>query len=71
MVHKTADSVSGAPDAERQAYSPSEAANVLGVSRAFIYLRMDDGTLPSVKLGRRRLIPRSAIEALFSGGDAA
>lgn len=71
MVHKTAEQAIGVPDAERQAYSPSEAAQILGVSRAFIYLRMDDGTLPSVKLGRRRLIPRAAIDALFSGGDAA
>lgn len=50
---------------EPLAYSPAEAANALGVSRARLYQLLDDGTIPSVKLGRRRLIRRQALVDLL------
>jgi excisionase family DNA binding protein len=61
---------------ERLAYSPAEAAQALGISRAKLYQLLDDGALPSVKLDRRRLIRREALDALLdslgaAGGDAA
>jgi excisionase family DNA binding protein len=43
------------------AYSPQEAADALRCSRGLIYSLMDTGQLRSVKLGRRRFIPASAI----------
>jgi len=52
-----------APD--RLAYSPAEAAQALGISRARLYQLLDDGTIPSVKLGRRRLIRRDALVELL------
>lgn len=50
---------------ERLAYSPAEAAACIGVSRARLYQLIDDGTIPSIKLGRRRLIRRQALEQLL------
>ena len=47
------------------ALSPAEAAAALGVSRAFIYRLLANGTLPSVRLGRCRRIRRSDVEGLL------
>jgi excisionase family DNA binding protein len=54
----------------RLAYSPAEAAQALGISRAKLYLLLDDGTIPSVKLGRRRLIRVADLEAVLGDGGA-
>ncbi|MEV0105565.1 helix-turn-helix domain-containing protein [Nocardia sp. NPDC050799] len=47
----------------------------LGIGRSHLYGLMDSGVLRSVKVGRRRLIPESAIAdyitRLISGSDAA
>lgn len=43
-------------------YSVSEAAKQLGVCRNHLYRYIDDGTLPSYKLGQRRLINREALD---------
>lgn len=56
---------------ERLAYSPSEVAEALGASRAWVYLRLDDGTIPSVKLQGRRFIRADIVHELLAGGDAA
>lgn len=37
--------------------SVDEAARMLGVSRAALYPRITSGEIPSVTLGRRRLVP--------------
>lgn len=52
-----------APD--RLAYSPAEAAQALGISRARLYQLIEDGSIPSLKLGRRRLIRAEALVALL------
>jgi excisionase family DNA binding protein len=56
---------------DRLAYSPAEAAAVLGISRARLYQLLDDGTVPSLKLGRRRLIRRDALISLLDRLEAA
>jgi excisionase family DNA binding protein len=43
-------------------YSVSEAAEQLGVCRNHLYRYIDDGTLPSYKLGQRRLINYEALD---------
>jgi excisionase family DNA binding protein len=59
------------PSAEPLAYSPGDAADALGISRQHLYNLMRDGTIPSVKLGRRRLIRREALLSLLDdSGDA-
>ena len=41
--------------------SVDEAADALGIGRSTLYRELSAGRLPSVKIGRRRLIPASAI----------
>jgi excisionase family DNA binding protein len=52
-----------APDVDRLLAIP-EAADVLGISRSALYSAMATGHLRSVKVGRRRLIPSSALAEL-------
>lgn len=62
------------PVIDRLTYSPAEAAAAIGISRARLYQLLNDGTIPSLKLGSRRLIRREALAALLdrleSGGAA-
>jgi excisionase family DNA binding protein len=50
---------------ERIAYSVDELIAATGVSRPSIYRRIHDGTLKTVKFGKRRLISAEALHALF------
>jgi excisionase family DNA binding protein len=52
------------------AFGVQEAADALGVSRELVKQLIRTGELPSVKLGRRRLISRKALEHFLGGGDA-
>jgi len=53
---------------ERLAVSVTEAAALLGVSRPTIYALLErDGGLPSLRVGRRRLIPMAALERWIDG----
>jgi excisionase family DNA binding protein len=53
--------------AERLAYSPDEAAELLGVSRELVHDLLRTGQLGSVKAGRRRLIAKRHLEAFLAG----
>jgi excisionase family DNA binding protein len=53
--------------AERLAYSPDEAAELLGISRELVHDLLRTGQLESVKAGRRRLIARRHLEAFLAG----
>jgi excisionase family DNA binding protein len=55
--------------AQRRAYRINEAAAAYRLSRSTLYKLIGAGTLRSVKVGGRRLIPVDAIEALLDGGD--
>lgn len=46
--------------------SVEQAASAIGLSRTVFYDRMMRGQIVSVKEGRRRLIPRGALEAYVS-----
>jgi excisionase family DNA binding protein len=48
--------------AGRLTYSVAEAARALGISRSYCYELVQEGVLPHLELGRRRLIPRTALE---------
>lgn len=45
--------------------SVPETAKILGISRNFAYFLARTGQLPTLKLGRRLLIPRVALEELL------
>jgi excisionase family DNA binding protein len=52
---------------ERLAYSPDEAAELLGISRELVHDLLRTGQLGSVKAGRRRLIAKQHLEAFLTG----
>lgn len=43
-----------------------EAAKLLGISEAYAYKLVQRGQLQAVKLGRRRLVPVGALDALVA-----
>jgi excisionase family DNA binding protein len=49
-------------------YSICEAAHALNLSRATVYRLLGQGRIASIKIGSRRLIPRSSIEILVREG---
>lgn len=50
-----------APEGERIALSVEQAAAALGIGRSLAYELVRRGELPSVQLGRRRVIPRELL----------
>lgn len=44
-----------------------EAATYLRISRGLAFAAVRDGSLPSVRIGRRILIPRRQLEVLLDG----
>jgi excisionase family DNA binding protein len=52
---------------ERLAYSPDEAAELLGISRELVHDLLRTGQLGSVKAGRRRLIGKRHLERFLAG----
>jgi excisionase family DNA binding protein len=51
----------------RLAYSPEEAAELLGISKELVHDLLRTGQLGSRKAGRRRLIARHHLEAFLAG----
>jgi excisionase family DNA binding protein len=50
---------------ERQTLTVEEAARVLGISRSSAYEAARRGELPIVRIGRRYVVPRAALERLL------
>ena len=53
--------------ADRLAYGPDEAAELLGISTELVHDLLRTGQLGSVKAGRRRLIAKHHLEAFLAG----
>jgi excisionase family DNA binding protein len=47
--------------------SVEDAARILGISRGAAYTHARDGSLPTIRLGKRLLVPRAALEKLLQG----
>lgn len=63
-----------APAAQRLTWTVEEAAARLGISRPTAYEAVKTGALPHIKIGRRILVPVSALEQMLgqaSGRGAA
>jgi excisionase family DNA binding protein len=50
---------------EKLAYSVTEVAELLGISRSSAYEYVRSGDLPSITLGSRIVVPRRALELLL------
>jgi excisionase family DNA binding protein len=48
-------------------YTIDETAEITGVSRATAYRLIKDGTFPSIKIGKRLLVPRKALYQFING----
>ena len=55
---------------EQVAVSPIEAAKALGIGEALVRELIEKGDLPSVKAGRRVLVPVDGIKRYISGGKS-
>lgn len=55
---------------ERLAYDVDALTHVLPLGRTKLYELIQSGELPSIKVGRRRLITRSAVEQFLAAGAA-
>lgn len=53
-------------DGERLTLTVSETANLLGLSRNAAYQGVSTGEIPCVKVGKRILIPRLALEKMLA-----
>lgn len=47
---------------EKLTYNAQEVAEVLGVSKSHVYQLLKENRLPVLKLGRRKVIPITALE---------
>ena len=50
---------------ERLTLTVEETAKLLGIGRQLAYERVKTGEIPSLKLGRRLVVPRRALEKLL------
>jgi excisionase family DNA binding protein len=61
LREEVAAAAAPAADAPDRLLSINEAADALGIGRSTLYQEIDAGNLRSLKVGRRRLVPSSAI----------
>jgi excisionase family DNA binding protein len=60
-----------APAAERLTLTVEEAATLLGISRAFAYEAVTRGEIPSIRIGRRILVPKAALQRMVGAREDA
>ncbi len=49
----------------KQTYSVAEAAAILGIGRSAAYAAAKSGDIPTIKIGKRFLVPKKALEKLL------
>ena len=52
-------------DGERLTYGVAEAREKIGLSRNSFYKAVNDGQIPSLRIGKKILIPKKPFDALF------
>ncbi|MDG7002202.1 MAG: helix-turn-helix domain-containing protein [Nitrososphaerota archaeon] len=57
------------PAQRRSVLTVEEAAEMLGLSRAFAYEAVNRGEIPSIRIGRRILVPKVALDRLLDSAD--
>lgn len=56
---------------EKLTLKVEEAGKLLGLSRPTAFARVADGSIPSIRMGRRILVPKIAIERMLNGQQPA
>lgn len=56
---------------EKLVYSIQEAANLLGISQSYAYELVRNGTIPSLELGKKRVIPKVKFNQWVNGEKGA
>jgi len=51
---------------ERLTYTVEEAGELLGISRATTYMLARQGIIPTLRLGRRLVVPRIVLERMLT-----
>lgn len=54
---------------EKKTLTIPEAAKVLGIGRSAAYEAARTGQIPTIKIGKRILVPVTALELLLAGND--
>jgi excisionase family DNA binding protein len=54
-------------ESQRRTLSVEEAGRMLGISRGAAYEYAKSGAIPTIKLGKRVLVPKAAFEKLLQG----
>ena len=57
-------------DTEKLTLTVGEAARCLGIGRNSAYEAIARGEIPAVKIGKRLLVPKAALEKMLSGNDS-
>jgi excisionase family DNA binding protein len=52
---------------DRQTYQVEEVAQILGIGRTAAYEGVRRGEIPSIRVGRRLVVPRAALEKMLEG----
>ena len=60
--------MSDATQTDRATLTVEEAARLLGIGRGLAYEGARTGTIPSLRLGRRIVVPRAGLERLLASG---
>ena len=59
-----------APEIAPSTYKIEEAAKLLGIGRNHCYEAAKRGEIPSIRIGRRLLVPKVALDRLLDGACA-
>ena len=65
----TEDQTEAAKEQECQTATVEEAATVLGIGRNTAYEGIRSGEIPSIRVGRRVLVPKAALARLLEGAQ--
>ncbi len=52
---------------DRHTYTVEEAARILGIGRNSAYEAIHRGEIPAIRIGRRVVVPRKALDDLLAG----
>jgi excisionase family DNA binding protein len=55
---------------ERRTYTIEEAGRLLGIGRNQAYEAARRGDIPTIKIGKRLLVPRAALDRLLDNGTS-